>query len=165
MNVQNNWRIPLNIGIYGTDYPLRAIVTLLAYGANVPADAAYPNTVIDADGQKLDGANRYVLHFDKAEIPPATVFWSVTLYTEKEFQYFPNPLKRYALGDRDQLKYNADGSLDIYVQKEKPDAGKESNWLPAPPDGFWLVMRIYNPAPEVLNGEWAPPAVQRLVAD
>ena len=165
MNVQNNWRIPLNIGIYGTDYPLRAIVTLLAYGANVPADAAYPNAVLDADGQKLDGAHHYVLHFDKDEIPPATVFWSVTLYTEKEFQYFANPLKRYALGDRDTLKYNADGSLDIYVQVEKPDASRVSNWLPAPPEGFWLVMRIYNPAPEVLNGQWVPPAVQRVAAN
>jgi hypothetical protein len=164
LNVQNRWRIPLNIGIYGTDYPLRAIVTLLGYGANVPADAVYPLTSFDAAGQKLNGANRYVLHFDKANMPPAEVFWSVTLYTD-EFFYFTNPLKRYALGDRDKLKFNADGSLDIFVQEEKPDPDKESNWLPAPPDGFLLIMRIYHPAPEVMNGKWAPPTVQRLVAD
>ena len=104
----------------------------------------------DADGQKLNGANRYVLHFDKANMPPVEVFWSVSLYTD-DFFYFTNPLKRYALGDRDNLKFNEDGSLDIYVQNEKPDADKESNWLPAPPDGFWLVMRLYHPAPAVLK--------------
>ena len=106
-----------------------------------------------------------MLHFDKANIRPAEVFWSVTLYTGNEFFYFTNPLKRYALGDRDKLKFNADGSLDIFVQKEKPNPDKESNWLPAPPDGFLLIMRIYHPTPEVMNGKWAPPAVQRLVAD
>ena len=63
------------------------------------------------------------------------------------------------------LKFNEDGSLDIYVQNEKPDADKESNWLPAPPDGFWLVMRLYHPAPAVLNNEWIPPSVNRLAAN
>ena len=164
LNVQNRWRMPLNLGVYGTDYPLRAIVTLLGYGANVPADAVYPLTWFDADGQKLSGANRYVLHFDKDNMPPAAVFWSVTLYTDKYF-YFTNPLKRYALGDRDSLKFNADGSLDIFVQNDKPDADKESNWLPAPPDGFILVMRLYHPAAKVLNNQWAPPSPQRLAAN
>ena len=164
MNVQHRWRIPLNLGVYGTDYPLRALVTLMGYGANVPADAVYPMAWFDADGQKLNGANRYVLHFDKANMPPVGVFWSVSLYTD-DFFYFTNPLKRYALGDRDSLKFNEDGSLDIYLQNEKPDADKESNWLPAPPDGFWLVMRLYHPAPAVLNNEWVPPSVNRLAAN
>jgi len=164
LNVQNRWRMPLNLGVYGTDYPLRAIVTLLGYGANVPADAVYPLTWFDADGQKLSGANRYVLHFDKDNMPPAAVFWSVTLYTDKYF-YFTNPLKRYALGDRDSLTFNADGSLDIFIGNDKPDADKESNWLPAPPDGFILVMRLYHPAAKVLNNQWAPPAPQRLAAN
>jgi hypothetical protein len=156
--------MPLNLGVYGTDYPLRAIVTLLGYGANVPADAVYPLTWFDADGQKLSGANRYVLHFDKDNMPPAAVFWSVTLYTDKYF-YFTNPLKRYALGDRDSLTFNADGSLDIFVQNDKPDADKEPNWLPAPPDGFILVMRLYHPAAKVLNNQWAPPSPERLAAN
>jgi hypothetical protein len=163
LNVQNRWRLPLNLGDYGTDYPFRAIVTLLGYGANGPADAVYPLTWFDADGQKLNGGGRYVLHFDKANMPPAAVFWSVTLYTD-EFFYFKNPMRRYALGDRDSLKFNADGSLDILVQKDKPDADKESNWLPAPPDGFMLLMRLYHPAPQVLDGRWVPPAVQRVAA-
>ena len=164
MNVQNHWLVPLNLGSYGTDYPFRAIVTLLAYGANGPADAVYPYTPVDGNGHRLNGANRYVLHFDRGRIPPAKVFWSVTLYTDDNF-YFHNPLKRYALGDRDPLKFNADGSLDIFVQQDKPDAEKECNWLPAPPDNFKLAMRIYHPAAEVLNGQWAPPAVQRVKAN
>ena len=161
LNVQHGWRIPLNLGVYGTDYPLRALVTLMGYGANVPADAAYPMAWFDADGQKLNGANRYVLHFDKANMPPVEIFWSVSLYTDKFF-YHQNPLKRYALGDRDSLKFNEDGSLDIYVQNENPGADKESNWLPAPPDGFWLVMRLYHPGAAVLNNEWVPPSMNRL---
>jgi hypothetical protein len=161
LNVHNGWTIQLNIGVYGTHYPLRAIVTLLGYGANVPADAVYPMTTIDADGQKLTGAHGYVLHFDKAHIPPAKAFWSITMYNGKGF-FIDNAIHRYAIGDRDRLKFNADGSLDIFVQAASPGADKESNWLPAPADGFKLFMRLYEPTAEVLNGTWVPPAVQRL---
>ena len=164
LNMHNGWSIPLNLGTYGTDYALRGIVTLIGYGINGPDDAVYPNTSVDANGQYLNGANCYALHFDKAQIPPAKVFWSVTLYNDQSF-FVENPIKRYALGDRDHLKFNADGSLDILVQTEKPDAERESNWLPAPQGDFKLVIRLYEPAAEVLNGKWVPPPVQRLAAN
>ena len=164
LTFRNNWMIPLNLGTYGTDYPLRGIITLIGYGINGPADAVYPNTTIDADGKRLNGANRYVLHFDKGQLPPAREFWSVSLYNDMSF-LVENPINRYALGDRDPLKFNADGSLDIFVQQARPDAAKLSNWLPAPSDNFKLVMRIYGPSAAVLNGNWAPEPVRRVAAN
>jgi hypothetical protein len=161
LNVKNTWLIPLNIGVYGNNYPLRALITLVGYGANVPADAVYPMTSIDADGQKLDGANRYRLHFDQPHIPPVNAFWSITMYNDKGF-FIDNPINRYAIGDRDQLKFNPDGSLDILIQSASPGADLDSNWLPAPPHNFKLIMRLYEPKPDVLNGNWVPPAIARI---
>jgi hypothetical protein len=102
-----------------------------------------------------------VQHFTKDEIPPAKAFWSVTLYDKDGFPS-ANELKRNAIGDRDALKYNADGSLDLYIQHASPGADKESNWLPAPAGDFNLTMRVYSPKSQVLDGQWAPPAVTRL---
>ena len=121
----------------------------------------YPINIADADGKLLTGANRYVLRFAKNEIPPVGAFWSVTLYDEDGFPA-ANALKRNAIGDRDELKFNADGSLDLYFQNESPGKEKESNWLPAPTGDFNLTMRLYAPKPQVLDGRWAPPAVKRV---
>jgi len=110
----------------------------------VPLRSIYPLNIGDADGKPLDGANKYVLRFAKNEIPPVGAFWWVTLYDKDGFPT-ANDLKRKAIGDRDALKYNADGSLDLYLQHASPGAGKESNWLPAPTGDFNLTMRLYAP--------------------
>ncbi len=159
--VANNWQMNTDtMGVYGNYYLKRAIVALIGLGANLPEDAVYPLNIGDSDGKPLTGANKYVLHFAKNEIPPVGAFWSVTLYDKDGFPS-PNQLKRNAIGDRDPLKYNADGSLDLYFQNESPGADKESNWLPAPTDAFNLTMRLYAPKPEALDGRWNPPAVKR----
>src|SRR5262249_2883357 len=125
-------------------------------------DAVYPTAFVDGNGQRLSGTNRYVLHFDKAELPPADAFWSITLYDKDSFQV-PNPINRFAIGDRDGLIFNTDGSLDIYVQSDSPGADKEANWLPAPNGApFSLTMRIYSPRREALDGTWSPPPVKTL---
>ena len=134
---------------------------MIGLGANLPQDAVYPMSVADADGKPLTGANKYVLHFAKDKIPPAQAFWSVTLYDKDGFPS-PNDTKHNAIGDRDALKFNADGSLDLYIQQELPGADKEPNWLPARADAFNLAMRVYAPKAQVLDGTWAPPAVRRL---
>ena len=86
-------------------------------------------------------------------------FWSITLYDEKGFQV-ANPLNRFAIGDRDALKYNADGSLDLFIQNANPGSDKESNWLPSPASGYEsITMRLYAPKPEALDGRWVPPAI------
>jgi hypothetical protein len=161
----NGWRINLSmIGTYGTDYLQRAAVAFAGLGANTVEDAIYPTSITDADGKPFHSDNRYVLHFDKADIPPARAFWSLTMYDERQL-FTDNPLNRYAIGDRDALKLNTDGSLDLYIQRDSPGADKESNWLPAPKSGaFSMNMRLYWPKPEALDGTWQPPAVKRVAA-
>ena len=158
----NGWQIlPSNTGNFGTDYDWRAVVAMIAIGANVPADAIYPHATTDAAGQPLTGANRYVMRFPKGQLPPVNAFWSVTMYNEKQL-LVKNPIGRYALGDRDKLTFGEDGSLTIYIQHESPGAEKESNWLPAPQDAFNLFMRLYWPKKEILDGKWKVPGVERV---
>jgi hypothetical protein len=157
------WRTNLTaIGTYGTDYLSRAAVAYAGLGANTVEDAVYPTAVTDADGKPFSSDNAYVLHFNKDQIPPARAFWSLTMYNEEQF-FAANPENRFAIGDRDALKYNPDGSLDIYVQRESPGKDKESNWLPAPASGpFTMNLRLYWPKREVLVGNWSPPGVKRV---
>jgi hypothetical protein len=161
--IVNGWQMNTDtMGVYGNYYLKRAVVALFGLGANLPEDAVYPLNIGDENGQPLTGANRYVLHFAQNEIPPAQAFWSVTLYDEHGFPT-ANDLKRNAVGDRDALKFNADGSLDLYIQHASPGAAKESNWLPAPAKDFNLTMRVYSPRGEVTDGRWAPPAVKKVL--
>lgn len=146
------------IGTYGTDYASRASVSYFGLGANVREDAIYPSTYFDKDGNKLNGEHNYVLHFDKGETPPAKAFWSLTMY-DPEGYFVDNPINRYAIGDRSNMKLNADGSIDIYIQKENPGKEKVLNWLPAPAGDFNLIMRVYWPSDEMLSGSWIPPGV------
>ena len=160
--VVNGWQMNTDtMGVYGNYYLKRAIVALVGLGANLPEDAIYPLNLGDADGKPLTGANRYVQHFSKDEIPPVGAFWSITMYDKDGFQ-IANVLNRYAIGDRDELKYNTDGSVDLYFQNESPGKERESNWLPAPARDFNLCMRLYAPKGEVLDGRWAPSAIKRV---
>lgn len=136
------------------------MIAWVGLGANAAEDAVYPTARVDADGQPLNGANEYVLHFDKGRLPPAEAFWSLTLYNDRQ-SFVGNPINRYAIGDRDKLRYNPGGSLDIYIQNGSPGKDRESNWLPAPKDSFNLMLRLYWPEPAVLDGTWQPPAVKR----
>src|SRR5262249_32256843 len=104
---------------------------------------------------------KYTLHFNRADAPPANAFWSITLYDPEGFQV-ANPLNRFNLSSWMPLKYNADGSLDLYFQNESPGTSKEANSLPAPKSAFHLLMRLYAPRAEALTGRWNPPAVTRV---
>jgi hypothetical protein len=160
--IVNGWQMNTDtVGVYGNYYLKRAVIALVGLGANLPEDAVYPLNIGDADGKPLTGANQYVLHFAKNEIPPAKAFWSVTLYDKDGFPT-ANDLKRNAIGDRDALKFNTDGSVDLYIQHSSPGSEKESNWLPAPTGDFNLTMRVYSPTVEVTDGRWAPPAVEKV---
>ncbi|MEU1209032.1 DUF1254 domain-containing protein [Nocardia sp. NPDC005825] len=155
----NGWKTARkNIGDYGTDYSARAIVSYAGLGANLPQDALYPGTFVDEKNQQLNSSHNYVLHFAADKIPPVHGFWSVTMYDGKGF-FVENSINRYAVRG-ELLPKNPDGSVDIYVQREKPDAAKESNWLPAPESGdFNLMIRTYWPDQKVVDGSWNPPAV------
>jgi hypothetical protein len=160
--VVNGWQMNTDsIGVYGNSYLKRAIVAMVGLGANPPEDALYPLNVGDGDGQPLDGAHAYVMHFDRSALPPVDAFWSITMYDGDRFPV-ANPIDRYAIGDRDNLAFNADGSLDICIQCESPGQGKESNWLPAPAGPMGVTMRLYAPKAEALDGRWNPPAVRKV---
>lgn len=161
-SVVNGWSFNLDTGNYGSDYLLRAAVAKTALGANAPEEALYPLTFVDNSGNNLTGSEKYVIHFDKDKIPPVDAFWSITMYNSK-YGFVDNPINRYAIGDRTPgFKFNSDGSFDIYVQKDNPGKEKESNWLPAPPDNFSLLLRLYIPKEIILKGEYQYPRVQRM---
>jgi hypothetical protein len=161
--VVNGWSMSTDtMGVYGNYYLKRAIVALGGLGANQPEDAIYPLIVADADGRPVTAESNYVLHFEKGDLPPVNAFWSLTMYDADGFQV-ANPLNRFALGDRDDMKFNADGSLDLYVQNQNPGPDKEANWLPGPKSGpLGLTMRLYAPKPQVADGRWDPPALKRV---
>jgi hypothetical protein len=161
----NGWRIPkMNVGAFGTDYDSRAFLALIALGANLPADSLYPTSFVDGEGKFLNGANRYVLHFDAGRTPPVNAFWSVTMYDPQSF-FVDNSINRYAISDWMPLHRNGDGSLDIYIQHQPPGADKETNWLPAPDGAFNITMRMYWPKaepPSIIDGSWRPPPVNKV---
>lgn len=148
------------MGVYGNYYLKRAIVAREGLGANLPEDAIYPMNLGDESGQPLDGKHAYTIHFDKAGLPPAGAFWSITLYDSQGFQV-ANALNRFAVSSWMPFQYNSDGSLDLYFQNASPGKEREANWLPAPDGPFGLTMRLYAPKPDALTGKWTPPAVVR----
>jgi hypothetical protein len=154
---------PLNLGRYGTDYNTRAAVAMIGLGANLPEDAMYPNTALDHQGKALNGQHRYRLHFAANSLPPVKAFWSITAYGADEY-LIDNPMQRFALGDRDPLVFNADGSLDIWIQALPPDQKEAAaNWLPVQMGAaFLLNARLYWPEDKALNGQWKMPVVERL---
>jgi hypothetical protein len=161
--VANGWQMNTDtMGVYGDYYLKRAIIAMMGLGANQPEDAIYPILLTAANGKPLMGERRYVLHFNKEDLPPAEAFWSLTMYDEAGYQV-ANPINRFAIGDRDHLAYGADGSLDIYIQHASPGAEKQSNWLPSPASGkLGVTMRLYAPRQEALDGRWNPPVVKQL---
>ena len=163
----DGWGFTTETGIYGTNYLQRALITAIGLGANRPQDAIYPTSTKSGDGhirRAYNGSEKYVLTFRKGLTPPVAGFWSLTMYDDKYF-FVDNPLNRYSISERQPLKANADGSIDLLIQHESPGADKESNWLPAPKDKFILMMRLYWPNesnPSIIDGSWSIPAVKKV---
>lgn len=162
MPTVNGWINMLNLGKHGTDYQTRAYVAFMGLGALSSEDAVYPSTFVDGDGTPLDGGSRYVMHFEKDGLPPSKVgVWSISPYRDNF--YVRNAQERYGILSSMPLQYNADGSLDVYIQATSPGADKESNWLPCPPSGsFNLTVRAYQPLPPLLDGTYKLPPVRRV---
>jgi hypothetical protein len=162
--LENGWTYSTKVGVYGTNYIQRAMVAWYGLGANLPKDAVYPTSEGPEIISKYNGANKYILHFNKGEMPPVDGFWSLTMYNAQYF-FVDNPLNRYTLSQRNSLKTNPDGSTDLYIQADSPGKDKESNWLPAPKDDFVLMMRLYWPKekhPSILDGTWKIPGVKKV---
>ncbi|BAN47948.1 DUF1254 domain-containing protein [Metapseudomonas resinovorans] len=162
----NGWLFTKGLGVYDTQYMKRAVVAAFGWPANVQQDAVYPYTTVDSSGQTLNGANRYTLTFPKGQTPPVNGFWSITMYQiDQGWWFVDNPLNKFTVSPRNDLKYNADGSLTLYLQHESPGKDKEANWLPAPKGDFLPMMRMYWPkeqSPSILDASWTPPKIVRV---
>jgi hypothetical protein len=159
----NGWYVPPpDTGRYGTDYSLRAIIAVNGIGANIPAEAMYVIGFETPAKMLITGDHRYVIHFAAHDLPPARYFWSLTMY-DYAFYLVANRINRYSIGDRTPgVRYNHDGSLDIYIQSTPP-AGHVSNWLPSPASGrFEVTLRIYGPKQAALHGRYPYPSIVQV---
>lgn len=164
----NGWNIRSFFGdeaFYNGDWLMRAGAAKGGIYGNDAVEAMYPYTRTDAAGEPLDGSkHNYTITFAPGQLPPVNAFWSVTMYDGKSQFLVKNPINRYLINSPmlPAMKKDADGSLTLYIQKDSPGADKEANWLPAPNDTIYLVMRLYWPkteAPSILpagQGTWQP---------
>lgn len=162
MSAANGWINMTNLGRYGDDYNTRAFIAYAGLGALTSDDAVYPSAFVDNNGQVLDAAYKYVIHFPKDQLPPSAVnVWSISPYRDNF--YVRNALNRYGVLSSAPLKFNPDGSLDIYVQATSPGTERKTNWLPTPPSGrFNLTIRVYQPTTAMLDGTYKLPPVTRM---
>ncbi len=158
----NGWTSPANNGAFGTDYIHRMGAVKADPYDNKRNETMYFYTDNDSKLEQLDGKASYAVTFPKGQLPPVKGFWSLTMYNPAHF-FYPNPLKRYALGTRNKtLKYDADGGLTIYLGNKSPGTDKKANWLPAPAGNFSIWLRAYWPDPAILDGTWQPPKIERV---
>ncbi|MDW9844109.1 DUF1214 domain-containing protein [Sinorhizobium meliloti] len=156
--ITNGWKYTFAGGRAGYDPGLRAALAKYEVGAQLSDQVIYPNTSVDDRGEPLNGSRKYVLHFDAGKLPPVSVFWNMAMYGS-DMLFVENDFKRYSIGSTtDGLKQDADGSLTILIQKNKP--ADTANWLPAPEGDFNLTMRFYGPETTVLDGSYRLPAVR-----
>jgi hypothetical protein len=158
-----NWTTQINGARFGTDYFTRTAVARSNILVNTPSETKYYYQDLDGSSARLNGANKYIVTFAKGKLPPVRGFWSLTLYDRYHF-FVPNEIKRYSVGTKNKdLRTNADGSLTIYVQADRPtDPAQLANWLPAPAgEDFSLYVRAYWPDKQITSGAWTPPAVER----
>ena len=147
---------------------MRAEVDRLGVGALSPNVSIYPLALTDDAMARLNGASkRYVVHFPAGDFPfPVKAFWSLTMYEASGF-FVSNSLERYAIGNRSQVHYNEDGSLNVYLQAGEPSNElQKQNWLPAPAGEFHVVIRLYATDPEDIEpilegaGSWKTPLIE-----
>ena len=170
----NGWNVGAFFGdqaFYNGNWLMRAGAAKGGLYGNDAVEATYPYTRTDATGEPLDGSkHNYTITFPAGELPPVNAFWSVTMYDGKSQLLIKNPINRYLINAPmlPEMKKNADGSLTLYIQKDSPGADKEANWLPAPNDTIYLVLRLYWPKPtppSILpagEGTWKPPGVKKV---
>ncbi|HAM50298.1 MAG TPA: hypothetical protein DCP92_06240 [Nitrospiraceae bacterium] len=147
--------------VYGTDTLFMAAAVYFGLGEHMLHEALCAWTYKDSDGERLSGANRYVVRIVTGGLSLANGFWALTLYNAENF-FSPNPLNRYTLSQCDKLKSDADGSVDLYIQCESPGIDKEENWLPSPEGDFSLAMLICRSKEAASGCDWKPPAVDRV---
>ncbi|ANN76091.1 acetate--CoA ligase family protein [Bordetella flabilis] len=157
------WTTAVNVRTtFGDDYLTRARVARNWIGTLGIEEAMYIMAEVDAEGEALTGARRYVLRFAPDNALQVGAFWSITLYRRSDCLLVANPIGRHSIGDRTQgLRRDPDGGLSICIQADDPGPGR--NWLPAPANaGFYLTLRLYQPQRAHLEGTFAYPPVRRV---
>lgn len=147
----------------GNNYLYRMAGSVLGIYGNVAAEAMYPVIATDTSGAPLNGSSSYTLRFAPGQLPPVNSFWSLTMYKMPQSLLVANPINRYLINSPmlPNLIKDPDGGITIHVQNQSPGPDKEANWLPAPDGPFQMILRLYWPKEEALNGTWkAPQAVK-----
>lgn len=162
----NHWSLIPNSVNYTTsrgafDFLYRSSVALRAQPGQDSEENFFNFAYEDAQGDALNGSNRYTITFPAGKEPSVDAFWSITMYDYPDGFLIENPINRYSIGTYNEMKRDANENLTIYIQHETPGADRENNWLPAPDGPFYLCLRLYNARPEPLNFDWLPPAVKR----
>lgn len=162
---RGNWLFyPENTVMPNGNYKFRAWIQHYGPGAQPNEIACIPICLVDEGGRRLNGKNRYKMHFEKKDIPECHPqgFWSVSVYHTENWWLIPNSWNKYRLnGDRD-IHYEEDGSFDVIFSKEQPDNVDEENWLPIGEDNFIVMLRVYVGQGNVLDGSWQPPEIERI---
>jgi hypothetical protein len=141
------------------NYLYRMAGAALGIYGNSKDEALYPGTSVDSTGQPLTGADTYTYRFASGQLPPVNAFWSLTMYALPQSELVANPIGRYLVNSPmlSSLVKDPDGGITLYLQKDSPGADKEANWLPAPDGPFQVILRLYWPKPDALNGQWQAP--------
>ncbi len=131
----------------------------------LPAYQARYIPAATGDGKPMNAQQDYVLKMSKDELPPATAFWSLTLYDLKNGFFIPNDRKKYSVGENAGFKLNADGGIEIYISAKKPEGVPDENWLPINRKDIGLdaMLRIYAPDAEKMK-TWKTPRFEMLPA-
>ncbi|MBM4239042.1 MAG: DUF1254 domain-containing protein [Gammaproteobacteria bacterium] len=166
-DIRNGWIFPLALGRYGHDYLMRATVAFGGY-ANLPEETVYAALTGDSRGQPLRGERAYTLRFPAGARPPVGAFWSLSAYQSKDFSLMPNALERYSIGDHSEgFRVAADGSFTVRLSRDPPRdpprnrlRDRRENWLPVGEGPYYLILRLYEPGPSVLDGRYVPPQLE-----
>lgn len=141
------------------DWLFRAAVGWKHVWGDLASEILFPMARADANGQPLSGKLKYTLRFAAGQLPPAR-YWRISMYSLDGF-FIDNPIGRYGIGNMaESLALNHDGSLTIHVQSDSPGKARGLNWLPAPEEGFFLMMRLYQPKEKMYRGEYILPPLE-----
>ncbi|QFU81832.1 DUF1254 domain-containing protein [Natronorubrum aibiense] len=159
----NGWNVVQNTGDFRTDWLTRAAVADFGFaGPDSPASHVAGFKFTDANGEQLDGSNRYTITFDLEDLPPVTEFWEIPIYDAQGY-FVENELDRYSINSymlEEGLLHTDGNELVIYVQNEEPDDPEQAtNWLPAPEGDMRFAARFYGPRWSVVDGSYDMPEV------
>ncbi|MBL4575973.1 MAG: DUF1254 domain-containing protein [Opitutaceae bacterium] len=115
----------------------------------------YVRSARDSNGDWLNGSNTYRLRVPANA--PVKLFWSLTVYDFETRSQVQNKTNKGAVSSYDDLKKNADGSVDLYFGPKAPE-GKENNWVQTlPARGWWVWFRLYSPTEAFFDKSWTLP--------